>query len=149
MFNLGLRRHPPTDVILGIAAGGGSQGPIAFNYFLDNYAQWYSDFAVNNHANIAFVPAVHKGEKKLVKPLEVFSNPDWQLLGFSILDPVLVRRNEVIGRLRIKAHPPAEDLLHLLGASPPTTEDQARQWFEILFHRLPGLCNARLTKYTC
>ena len=144
-----MKQYPPTDVILGIAARGGSRGPVAFNYFLDSYTQWYTTFAVNNHADIAFVPAIHKGEKKLVKPLEVFSGSDWQLLGFSVLDPALVRRNEVIGRLRIKAHPSAEDLLRLLGVSPPTAEDQARQWFGILSHRLPGLGNTQLTKYMC
>ena len=97
------------------------------NYFLDNYTQWYTSFTINNHADIAFVPAIHKGEKKLANPLEVFSSSDWQLLGFSVLDPALVRRNEVIGRLGIKAHPSTEDLLHLFGTSPPTSEDQACQ----------------------
>ena len=139
LFNLGLRRYPPTEIILEIAAKDQQQGTVALNYFLDNYMQKYSDYTPDAHANIAFVPAVHKGEKKLAKPLEVFSNPDWQSLGFPILDPTL--RQDATNKLKIKEHPPTNQLVRLLEASPPSTQAQAREWFGTLSRRISGPCN--------
>lgn len=117
------------------------------NYFLDNYIQKYTDYTIDAHANIAFVPAIHRGEKKLVKPLEVFSNPDWQLLGFPILDPAL--RQDAANKLKIKEHPPTNQLVRLLEESPPTTEAQAREWFGVLSRRISGLCNASSGERVC
>ena len=103
--------------------------------------QKYADYTPDAHANIAFVPATHKGKKKLVKPLEVFSNSDWRLLGFPVLDPTL--RQDAVNKLRIKEHPPTDQLVRLLEVSPPTTESQAGEWFGVLSRRILGLCNAR------
>lgn len=139
LFSLGLRRFPPIEVILGIAAKGEPQGTVALNYFLDNYIQKYTDYSTNAHANIAFVPAIHRGEKKLAKPLEVFSNPDWQLLGFPVLNPTL--RQDAVSKLKIKEHPPTDQLVRLLETSPPATEAQAREWFGVLSRRISGVCN--------
>jgi len=141
LFNLGLRRYPPTEVILGIASKGEPLGTVALGYFLDNYIQKYTDYTIDAHANIAFVPAVHRGEKKLAKPLEVFSNPDWQSLGFPTFDPIL--RQDAVSKLKIKEHPPTNQLVHLLETSPPTTEAQAREWFGILSRRISGMCDAQ------
>jgi hypothetical protein len=139
LFTLGLRRYPPTETILEIAAKDEPQRTVALSYFLDNYIQKYTDYTADAHANIAFVPAVHKGEKKLVKPLEVFSNPEWQSLGFPILDPTL--RQDAANKLKIKEHPPTNQLVRLLEASPPGTQAQAREWFGILSRRVSGLCS--------
>lgn len=138
MFNLGLKRYPPTEIILGIAAKVEPQRTVALNYFLDNYVQKYSDYTAEAQANIAFVPAVHKGQRKLVKPLEVFSNPDWKHLDFPILDPSL--RQDAANKLKIKDHPPTNQLVQLLEESPPSTQAQAREWFGILSRRVSGLC---------
>jgi hypothetical protein len=147
LFNLGLRRHPPTEVILGIAAKSEPQRTVALNYFLDNFVQKYSDYTPDAHANIAFVPAIHRGEQKLAKPLEVFSNPDWQSLGFPVLDRTL--RPDAANKLKIKEHPPTNQLVRLLEASPPTTEAQAREWFGILSRGISGLCRARPDDCVC
>jgi len=141
LFNLGLRRFPPTEVILDIAAKDGPQGTIALNYFLDNYIQKYADYTIDAHANIAFVPAIHRSEKKLVKPLDVFSNPEWQLLGFPVLDPTL--RQDAVSKLKIREHPPTHQLVRLLESSPPTTEAQAREWFGVLSRRISGSYNSK------
>ena len=145
LFNLGLRRCPPTEVILSIAAKGGPQGAVALGYFLDNYIQKYTDYTIDAHANIAFVPAVHRGEKRLAKPLEVFSNPDWQSLGFPILDPDL--RQDAVTKLKIREHPPTNQLVNLLEMSPPTTEIQARKWFGVLSRRISGMCDTQSDEY--
>ncbi|KAF9644423.1 hypothetical protein BDM02DRAFT_3272450 [Thelephora ganbajun] len=144
LFNLGLRRHPPTEVILSIAAKDEPQRGVALNYFLDHYMQKYTDYTADAHANIAFVPAIHKGDKKLAKPLEVFSNPDWQLLGFPVLDPTL--RQDAVNKLKIKEHPPTNHLVRFLEASPPTTEAQAREWFGVLSRRVSDFQPSELTK---
>ena len=107
--------------------------------------QKYTGYTANAHANIAFVPAIHNGEKKLAKPLEVFSNPDWQTFGFLVLDPTL--RKDAANKLKIREHPPTKQLVRLLETSPPVTKDQACEWFEILSRRIPGLSNARSGEY--
>lgn len=145
LFNLGLKQYPPTKVILGIAAKGEPQGTVALDYFLENSSANYTDYTVKAYASIAFVPAIHKGQKELVKPLGVFSNPDWQLLGFPILDPSL--RDDAADKLQIKEHPPTNQLVLLLKESPPTTEAQAGKWFEVLSRRIPGLCNLQSDEY--
>jgi len=172
LFKLGLRRHPPIQVILGIAAGDEPQRTVALSYFLDNYMQkyrdyWgyrgcgnyrdstdsmdstdhpdyttsvcYEDYDPNANGSIAFVPAVHRGEKKLVRPLGVFTGPDWQSLGFPVLDPNL--RKDAANKLKIKEYPSTNQLIHLLEVSPPTTESQAREWFGVLSRRVPGSYN--------
>ena len=128
-------------MILTIAAQGEPQRTLALDYFLDNHRQKYTDYTVDAHANIAFVPAICGDEKKLGRPLEVFSNPDWQSLGFPVLDPGL--RQDAANMLQIKEHPPADQLIRLLEESPPTTENQAREWFAILSRRIPGSCHAQ------
>ena len=149
LFTLGLRRYPPTDVVLGIAAKGGLQGTAALIFFLNYYSKWYTDYTASNHGNIAFIPAIHKGEKKLVKPHEVFWNPDWQPLGFPTLDPTLTQKQDAVTRLKIKGHPPTSDIVRLLETSPPTTQNRACEWFGILSHHISGLCDRWFNRYVC
>ena len=141
LFNLGLRQHPSTEVILDIAAKSEPQRTVALDYFLDNHRQKYTDYTAAAYADVAFVPAVCRDEKKLEKPLEVFSNPDWQPFGFPVLDPAL--RQDAVNVLQIQEHPPTDQLICRLEESPPAAEDQAREWFAILSRRIPGLYYAR------
>ena len=134
-----MKRYPPTEVILGIAANREPQGAVALDYFFNNYGEKYADYTVTTHADIAFVPAIHRGQKTLEKPLGVFSNPDWKLLGFPVLNPNL--RRDAVSILQIKEHPPTEQLVHCLEESPPTTEHKACEWFKLLSRHIPGLCN--------
>lgn len=139
LFTLGLIRCPPTKVILGIAAKGEPQGPIALNFFLENALLKYTDYNPKTYANLAFVPAILQGEKRLAKPLEVSAGPDWQMLGFPVLDPAL--GGEAAYKLKVKEHPPTSQLVNLLKTSPPTTNAQASDWFGLLSRRTPGLCD--------
>lgn len=143
-------RHPEIDVILHLASKGGPQGTLALNYFLDNCGRRYSRFIYDSSRysgarEIAFVPAIHKGERKLFGPWKVFSNPDWQLFGLPILDPSL--RRDAVSKLGIKEHPLSWELVALLTESPPATELQACEWFKILSRRIQGLCNDSCDKY--
>ena len=139
LFDLGLKQYPPIEVILGIAANRGPQGAVALNYFFNNYGEKYMDYTPTAHADIAFVPAIYRGQKTLEKPLGVFSNPCWKLFDFPVLDPDL--RQGAASILQIKEHPPTEQLVHYLEVSPPITNSQACEWFELLSRHIPGLCN--------
>ena len=148
LFDLGLRWHPPAKFILDIAAEGGSRGTVALSYFLDNYGQNhtdYKDYTAYAQENIAFVPAIQKGEKKLVKPVEAFSIPEWEPLGFPVVDPTLGK--DAVYKLGIKEHPPTSQLVSFLKTSPPTTKAQACEWFGILSRRISGLYNNQ--SYEC
>ena len=147
LFSLGLRQYPPTGVILGIAAKDGPQRAAALNYFLNNYTQKYMDYTADCHANVAFVPAIYRGEKKFVGPLEVFSNCDWELLGLPILDPAL--RQDAVNLLQIKDHPPTSQLVSLLKDSPPTTQSQACEWFRVLSRHISGMCIVWPDEFMC
>ena len=135
------------EVILGIAAKNGPQRAAALNYFLNNYMQRYMDYTAAAYENLAFVPAIHGGKKTFLNPLEVFSNPDWKLLGFPVLDPAL--RQDAVNLLQIKDHPPTNQLVHLLEGTPPTTEAQACEWFGVLSRHISGMYNAWPDKYAC
>ena len=120
---------------------------VALGYFLDNYGQNhtdYKDYTAYARENVAFVPAIQKGEKRFVKPVEAFSVPDWGPLGFPILDPTLGK--DAVDKLGIKEHPPTSQLVDLLKMSPPTTESLACEWFGILSSHIPGLCNTQSHK---
>ena len=97
--------------------------------------QKYADYTVDAHASTAFVPAIHADEKKLVKPLEVFSNHNWRSLGFPVIDH---NRRDAANILQIREHPPIAQLVRRLEESPPTTEDLAREWFGILSRCISG-----------
>lgn len=140
LFSLGLRQYPSIGIILDIAAKGQSQGTAALNYFLNNYREKYHQvYTTKACKNIAFVPAIHKGKEELARPVDVFSYPGWQSLGFPVLDPSLGEAAAI--KLKIEEHPPTSQLLHLLKESPPATEAQACEWFGILSRRISGLCN--------
>jgi len=150
LLDLGLRWYPPAKVLLDIAAEGGPRGVAALDYFLENYGQNHTDYkeyTAYAKENIAFVPAIQKGQKKLVKPVEVFAKPDWETLGFPILDPTL--EEDAVYKLGIKEHPPTSQLVNCLKTSPPTTEAQAREWFGVLSRRISGLCNIQSDKCAC
>ena len=125
---------------MNIAAKGGPQGMIAFNYLLDN-SKWWDTFGFGRYDlhgwGLAIVPVIHEGKQKLVEPDEVFSNSDWQSLGFATLDPSL--RWDAANKLGIAKRPSAGQICAHLRVSPPTTEAQAKKLFELLSHHISGL----------
>lgn len=72
LYRLGLRKFPPLNVILNLAASPDSKiRTLAMNYFLDNYVTRYSDYEPGNFATVAFVPALDGKVQKLATPNEV------------------------------------------------------------------------------
>ena len=142
-----MKQKPPASLVVGIAAKGGPEGEVALNYFLDLSKRGDPDYSYYNHTTAAFIPAMHKGRKKLLLSYEVCSQPDWHLLGFPILDPTLTRQTDLIVAMKIKGYPSTSELLGLLKSTPPTSYEQAHEWFGILSQRISSMCNGWLNKY--
>jgi hypothetical protein len=72
LFSLGLRRFPPSDVLLGIAAGPSPTNQKALEYLLANIQTHYLGFNPKMFENVAFLPAtLPDGKQVLAKPGEV------------------------------------------------------------------------------
>lgn len=72
LFSLGLRKYPPIDVLLGIAAGRPPNNERALGYLLTNVHTHYVGFEPAAFSGVAFIPAMKPdGEKILAKPGEV------------------------------------------------------------------------------
>jgi hypothetical protein len=69
LFALGVRRFPPIDVLLGLAADQPHSNPKALPYLLDHINTHYVNFDPSAFANVAFIPAVRpNGKTTLAKP---------------------------------------------------------------------------------
>ena len=72
LYSLGLRRFPPIDVLLGIAAGGAPSNERALQYLLSNFQTHYTDFDPSAFSGVSFLPATGpSGQAILAKPGEV------------------------------------------------------------------------------
>lgn len=72
LFSLGLRRYPPVDVLLGIAAGRAPMNEKALQYLLSHTGSHYVDFNASEYSGVSFIPAKRpNGEAVLAKPGEV------------------------------------------------------------------------------
>jgi hypothetical protein len=132
LFKIGLRRHPPLDVLLSLAAG--SDEPLrgkALRYFLDHFSKHYNNYKAVDFAHLAFVPALGG---TLAKPTEVFANSDWTKLGFTVVEPE--HKEAAISKMKIREHPPSAMLISALQTRGPKTQEDAKDWFEALAPRL-------------
>jgi hypothetical protein len=72
LFTLGLRRFPPIDVLLGIAAGKSPTNQKALNYLLANLGTHYINYDPKAYAGVAYLPAsTPDGRQILAKHGEV------------------------------------------------------------------------------
>jgi hypothetical protein len=72
ILTLGLRRFPPIDVLLGIAAGRPPTNEKALRYLLAHISTQYPTFDPNAFSGVAFIPATGPdGKSLLAKPGEV------------------------------------------------------------------------------
>jgi hypothetical protein len=72
LFTLGLKRFPPIDVLLGIAAGRAPMNQKALDYLLANLQTHYVNFNPKVFEGVAFLPATKPdGTQILAKPGEV------------------------------------------------------------------------------
>ena len=72
LLSLGLRKYPPIDILLGIAAGRGPYSERALVYLLANVNVHYINFDPSAFSGVSFLPATTPtGEKVLAEPGEV------------------------------------------------------------------------------
>ncbi|KAH7882874.1 hypothetical protein F5I97DRAFT_1930497 [Phlebopus sp. FC_14] len=131
LFRLGLRRYPPLETIIELCASQDSTaGTIAFKYLCDNIPFKYTDYKPDRFSTFAFIPAENRDGPHLGNLREVFSNPKWKGLGFSVVQSNC--REVAVNKLGIQDHPPTSMLIAMLEKTPPPDEITARQWFEVL-----------------
>ncbi|KAI6015244.1 hypothetical protein F5J12DRAFT_816858 [Pisolithus orientalis] len=144
LFRLGLLRIPPLGTIVQLCSSpDAAVRTVAFKYLCDNIPARYPDYTPDDFANVAFIPAENEDGFHLGTIREVFGDPQWKLLGFSVVQAD--NRKDVAGKLGVQEHPPASMLLSLLEKTPPQNEAMARQWFEILSERVTSFHPAQLT----
>jgi hypothetical protein len=72
LYTLGLRRFPPIDVLLGLAAGRAPTDEKALQYLLANVNNHYIEFDPSSFSGVAFIPAITPGRGLfLAKPGDV------------------------------------------------------------------------------
>ncbi len=131
LFTLGLRRFPPIDVLLGIAAGKDPTSTRALLYLLSNISTHYINFDPAAFPAVAFLPAkTPTGDLVLAKPGQVFTNPDSSILGFAVAQPP-INTSENAGKLKIPTDPTMERLVAALTLKPPQEPAEARAIFEV------------------
>ena len=123
-------------------------GTSAFNYLCTNLQSVYSDYNPDKFRDTAFVRAENTGGPRLETlgkvlksscpskfipsnlSLQVFLDSQWKTLGFSVIQDK--NRERVLEEMGVQRHPPSSLLLERLEKEPPSNEEIARQWFEIL-----------------
>ncbi|PWN24508.1 hypothetical protein BDZ90DRAFT_244782 [Jaminaea rosea] len=128
-FDLGLRRHPPLEEILALAARNDEVGAKALAYFFErgHYRDSYSLAKGRDHA---FVPCEVGGETRKMKSTDVFTNREAGLMGFAVVASSLSPQD--VAKLQLRADPPSELLVSRLVNDPPRSVEQARSVFEYL-----------------
>lgn len=136
LFSLGLRRFPPVDVLLGIAAGPAPSNSKALLYLLQNVHSHYIGFDPAQYPNVAFIPARSpSGAEILAMPGDVYTNSACAVLGFNVA-AATVALPENAQKLRIAPDPPMERLIQAL-ITPPTRDIvKAKTVFEYMATQL-------------
>ncbi|TFK75311.1 hypothetical protein BDN72DRAFT_892280 [Pluteus cervinus] len=137
LFELGLQRYPPLDVLIDLCAHEDTQiRETALKYFLDHAHTKYGDYEPAAYAAKYFIPIKTNGKPTFGTPLTVFANPEWAELGYQVVNPSL--SPDAITKLKLQQHPPASILVLKLSESQPMDEKQAATWFGILAGRISG-----------
>lgn len=72
LFSFGLRRFPPVELLLSMAATEGAERQAALKYLLAHLDTHYAGFHVAAHSTVAFLPAIKPdGTTFLARPGEV------------------------------------------------------------------------------
>ncbi|OCF40369.1 hypothetical protein I317_05804 [Kwoniella heveanensis CBS 569] len=136
LFSLGLRRFPPIDVLLGIAAGRPPTNEKALQYLLANVHNHYQLFRADAFSQVSFIPAkTAQGDHILAKPGEVFTNSACAILGFAVAQPIAALP-ENAAKLSISSDPPIDKLVRALLSSVTRDVDKARKIFEYMSSQL-------------
>ncbi|KAG9042649.1 hypothetical protein FS837_010600 [Tulasnella sp. UAMH 9824] len=135
LFEFGLRKFPPLEVILQLASNPATQRN-AFGYLLENFDSLYScTYDPDQVAHLAFIPSIESdGTAFLARPGEVFTNPECGSFGFALVETSL--RNASAEKLGVLKDPSATFLVSTLIDKPPNDPTTARKLFEYLTTRI-------------
>jgi hypothetical protein len=74
--------------------------------------------------------------------MQVCSNPEWAILGFSVTSQNLPA--DALAKLQVKQCPPTSQIVTLLEKSSPKDGTEAKSWFEVLAGRIHGFISSSL-----
>ncbi|WVQ99431.1 hypothetical protein IAU59_006566 [Kwoniella sp. CBS 9459] len=136
LFSLGLRRFPPIDVLLGIAAGRPPMNEKALQYLLTNVHNHYALFRADAFSQVSFIPATRpSGEHISARPGEVFTNSACAILGFAVAQPIAALP-ENAAKLSIQSDPSMDKLVRALLSNVTRDLDKAKKIFEYMSTQL-------------
>ncbi|KAI9455535.1 hypothetical protein HD554DRAFT_273220 [Boletus coccyginus] len=130
LYRLGLRRFPSLEEIMSLCSQNTPVGTSAFDYLCTNLQTVYPGYNSDKFRDTPFVRAKNTGGSHLETPGKVFLDNQWKTLGFSVIQHR--NRERVLEELGVQRHPPSSMLLQKLEKEPPSNEEIARQWFDIL-----------------
>ncbi|KII91548.1 hypothetical protein PLICRDRAFT_512049 [Plicaturopsis crispa FD-325 SS-3] len=143
LFGLGLRRYPPLQDILTLAASNDANiRPLALKYFFDNFTSRYANYSPKDFASIAFVPATQNNVTRMTTTAEVFAKPEWAQLGFPVVQQSI--REDALTKLKIREDPPTSQLVAYLERSPPKDKVEATKVFGIMAARISDFSSTEL-----
>ncbi|BEI84758.1 hypothetical protein CcaverHIS002_0501590 [Cutaneotrichosporon cavernicola] len=129
LYHIGMKRFPPVDVLLGLAAGTPPMNEKAFAYLLNHINDHYAGFEPRQFSNVSFIPGTTAtGNSILAKPGEVFTNPACKTLGFPVVRGI-ASLPENVAKLKIETDPPMNRLVLAFLAVPETDIARARSVF--------------------
>ncbi|KAI9033764.1 hypothetical protein CLU79DRAFT_882880 [Phycomyces nitens] len=105
----------------------------ALGYFVDNYAQYNSEY-IPSRIDIDFVPCL--GGKTYTSPKNCFTNPEVQILGFHALHPDLIPVREKLG---VMENPDAERLVSAFLQNVSQEHGEVKRMFEYMASRMGDL----------
>ncbi|KAJ7129825.1 hypothetical protein C8R43DRAFT_1026002 [Mycena crocata] len=145
LFELGLIRYPPLNVLIGLCASPDDKvRPIALKYLLDNMTARYNDYNPGDFYEIPYLPALKDGKAVMGTPKDVFATQDWATLGYLVFAPN--PQPDAALKLEVQQHPPTPRLVNLLETTPPRSEVEARKWFAVLAGRISDFSNTELKR---
>lgn len=139
-YELGLRRHPPLEELLGLASDKTTDIDLrgrALAYLLEKMPTVYKDsYNLKLASSFAFVPCEvaaagsAKAEARWGKPTEVFTNAEANCLGFAIVSKTISLVD--LPKLQLRANPTSTQILAKLIYEPTLDIDHAKKVFEYL-----------------
>lgn len=143
LISLGLRTHPSVPELVDMMASDDlAMRGRAMTYFIANHSlNGYASFNLGG-VNKAFLP-VQGDEKRLVSPVQCFTNEKSALLGFNVLQRPLVAHANKFG---VAENPPMTECINRLIAEPPKSHRDAIALFGYFATRLGEIGQNHIAK---
>ncbi|KAF7321474.1 hypothetical protein MKEN_00668100 [Mycena kentingensis (nom. inval.)] len=144
LFDLGLLRFPPLDLLINLCAGSDQQiRTFALKYLVDNLATRYPNYDPGDFYEISYLPALKDNKPIMGSPKDVFINADYAVFGVFL---VFAQPSDVALKLKVQQHPSTARIVTLLESTAPQGEAEARKWFGTLASRISDFSSAELKR---